>query len=64
MVPFLFHDLPITEDKDTLGMFRHIPFMRNQDDRMALVIEVLEGPQHEVPRFGVEVPRRFVRQDQ
>ena len=54
----------VAEANDALGVGSHVVFVRDHDDRAALVVEALEHRQDFLAGDGVEVARGFIGQDE
>src|SRR6266404_8092402 len=55
-------DLAVADEDDAVRMSRNVVFVRNQDDRISLVIEILKQRHDLVPGLRVQVSRGLIRQ--
>ena len=56
--------MPVGETQDVLRALSDGLFMGDEQDRLALGVELCEEPEDLLGRLGVEVSRRLVREDQ
>ena len=56
-------DLAVYDVDNPLGMFGRIGFMCNQDDRIALLVKLLQDFHHLDPGLGIQITGRLIGKD-